>query len=407
MMQRGKRVTRLSSTVLSAILFIAKVGTVDAFSAIKGTSKDFHGVLHQSSFLASPPSSISHSVAATRRVSEVVFPSWSYDVKRKGLLLAWKNEEDGESVTSFDPLSVADDSWESEGRTLRNPVSGDNDSWIPATAALSTIAALPFVLPDEAVAESAKSIQIPKSLTLQGNFDPDQFKPVCPASDGFYRVLQGTAYTVVGEDNFVEYGPIIASGLLRIRLELCVVESFFNEAVGPFIKQNGLSWILPLHETVETFLAGTIFALATTFILVGSTKLISVILTYTDVFLGGPCRFFGSYLLDRSKGIPVTFDIGFGPLKKRIIGPPDEEIKKASGEEDDKKLLDLEGITPANLPFVIASGTLKYAGETSKILRDVMESLDLFVGRYLTLIATGYIALKFVHFKVFPDFPPF
>ena len=42
-----------------------------------------------------------------------------------------------------------------------------------------------------------------------------------------------------------------------------MVESFFNEAVGPFIKENGLSWILPLHETVETFLAGTIFALAT------------------------------------------------------------------------------------------------------------------------------------------------
>ena len=55
-----------------------------------------------------------------------------------------------------------------------------------------------------------------------------------------------------------------------------MVESFFNEAVGPFIKQNGLNWILPLHEAVETFIAGTIFALATTFILVGSTKLISV-----------------------------------------------------------------------------------------------------------------------------------
>ena len=40
----------------------------------------------------------------------------------------------------------------------------------------------------------------------------------------------------------------------------------------PFIQKNGLSWILPMHETVETFLAGTIFALALNFILVGSTK---------------------------------------------------------------------------------------------------------------------------------------
>ena len=74
----------------------------------------------------------------------------------------------------------------------------------------------------------------------------------------------------MGPENFSEYGPLIAGGLLRIRLELCVVESFFNEAVGPFIQQNGLNWILPLHETVETFLAGVVFSLATTFILVGS-----------------------------------------------------------------------------------------------------------------------------------------
>ena len=96
-----------------------------------------------------------------------------------------------------------------------------------------------------------------------GLYNPDSFKPVCSASDGFYRFLQGSTRAVVGDENFSEYGPLIAGGLLRIRLELCVVESFFNEAVGPFIKENGLSWILPLHETVETFLAGTIFALAT------------------------------------------------------------------------------------------------------------------------------------------------
>ena len=43
----------------------------------------------------------------------------------------------------------------------------------------------------------------------------------------------------MGREKFIEYGPLIAGCLLRVRLELCVVESFFNEAVGPFIQENG------------------------------------------------------------------------------------------------------------------------------------------------------------------------
>mmetsp|Transcript_20528 Transcript_20528/g.50363 ORF Transcript_20528/g.50363 Transcript_20528/m.50363 type:complete len:275 (+) Transcript_20528:186-1010(+) len=154
----------------------------------------------------------------------------------------------------------------------------------------------------------ANAVTMPKELT--STFDPSQFVPVCGASDNFYRLLQGTAEAVVGTDNFKEYGPLIASGLLRIRLELCVVESFFNEAVGPFIRENGLSWVLPLHETVETFLAGTVFAIATTFILVGSTKILTVIFTYADFFVGAPMRILGGFSFDRARGRPVTFDIG-------------------------------------------------------------------------------------------------
>jgi hypothetical protein len=41
----------------------------------------------------------------------------------------------------------------------------------------------------------------------------------------------------------------------------------------------------------------------------------------------------------------------------------------------------------------------------SQIFREFIEALDLFVGRYLVLIASGYIILKFVHFKIFPEFP--
>ena len=88
--------------------------------------------------------------------------------------------------------------------------------------------------------------------------DPSNFQPVCAASDSFYRFAQSLVLGVVGPESYKEYAPLIAGGLLRVRLELCVVESFFYEAIIPFVKENGLSWVLPLHETVETFLAGTV-----------------------------------------------------------------------------------------------------------------------------------------------------
>jgi len=240
-----------------------------------------------------------------------------------------------------------------------------------------------------------------------GDFDPANFRPVCAVSDGFYRGLQATTETVVGKESFKEYGPLIAGGLLRIRLELCVVESFFNEAVGPFIKENGISWILPLHETVETFIAGTIFALATTFILVGSTKIITVIVTYFDFFIGLPARLFGGFAFDRSLGKPVTLDIGIGPWKTRVVGPKNIADPSINVDESDLEaiLSDIKKVGPASYIPVALTGAVKSVGESSKFTREIIEGLDLFVGRYLTLIATGYIGIKFLHFKIFPDFP--
>eukprot|EP00548_Thalassiothrix_antarctica_P008898 CAMPEP_0194133334 /NCGR_PEP_ID=MMETSP0152-20130528/3552_1 /TAXON_ID=1049557 /ORGANISM="Thalassiothrix antarctica, Strain L6-D1" /LENGTH=260 /DNA_ID=CAMNT_0038828631 /DNA_START=249 /DNA_END=1031 /DNA_ORIENTATION=- len=242
-------------------------------------------------------------------------------------------------------------------------------------------------------------------LMEMSRLTPQNFQPVCPASDGLYRFFQATTESVVGRESYIEYGPLIAGGLLRVRLELCVVESFFNEAVGPFIDQNGLSWILPFHETVESFLAGTIFALATTFILVGSTKLVTVIITYADFFVGMPCRSIGGFTFDRASGVPITFDIGFGPLKTRIIGPKDEEIE----EERNKRKLAASSSDSIDLGdnpvLTILTGGVKSIGEVSKFLRDIIEAIDLFVGRYLVIYASGYIALKFIHFKIFPNFP--
>jgi hypothetical protein len=198
-----------------------------------------------------------------------------------------------------------------------------------------------------------------------GDLDPQTFQPVCPASDVFYRFLQGTTEAVVGEKSFLEYGPLIAGGLLRIRLELCVVESFFKEAVGPFIEQNGYAWILPIHETVESFLAGTIFALAATFILVGSTKILTVISTYTDFFVGVPLRVLGGFAFDRARGKPVTLDIGLGPFKTRLVGPP--EVKDEQGNvipDDNDLLVNLEKMdNPLVLVVVAVSGTCKVIGQ--------------------------------------------
>jgi hypothetical protein len=250
------------------------------------------------------------------------------------------------------------------------------------------------------VSEGADAaITMPKELS--SSFDPSNFVPVCAASDSFYRFLQGTTQAVVGKENFVEYGPLIASGLLRVRLELCVVESFFNEAVGPFIKQNGLSWVLPIHETVETFLAGTVFALATTFILVGSTKILTVIFTYTDFLVGGPCRLLGGFFFDRARGKPVTLDIGFGPFKTRVIGPKD--VDAAANQYDYS--VNFSQTSPAELPVVIVSGGVKAAGQAIGFAREVLDAIDLFVGKSLILWVTAYVAIKFIHFKVFPDFP--
>ena len=189
-------------------------------------------------------------------------------------------------------------------------------------------------------------------------YDPSLFQPVCPASDGVYQGLKLFANGVVGVDNVMEYGPLIASVLLRIRLELCVLESFLYEAVIPFVKQKGLSWVLPIHETVETFVAGTIFAIASNFILLGSTKIISVLFIYFDAFTGLPTRFIGSQLKEKS--------------------PKDSPIGKV--------------------------GTaIKIYGDVVGASRKFLEATDTFVGRYLVVATTIYIAFKFAHFKLFND----
>lgn len=348
------------------------------------------GLAHVSAF-SIPSSSRSSFIASTTKNTHAILRMQDGD----------GHNHSNDSIQQFDPFNTDQDfgfDWAHGDRGLtRSRSNGISDG-----SASALDAATPAALMSAAIMMAPSAADAVTGINT-GQYNPDNFRPVCPASDGLYRFAQTTTQTIVGPDAFVEYGPLIAGGLLRVRLELCVVESFFNEAVGPFIEREGLKWILPLHETVETFLAGTIFAVASTFILVGSTKIISVLITYVDVFIGGPLRLFGGFFFDRSRGKPVTLDIGFGPFKTRIVGPGDP--KEVPKEETLEELFDFKSYDTKKLPIVILSGSCKAVGEGSKVIREVFESLDLFIGRYLTLIATGYIGIKFLHFKIFPDFP--
>ena len=259
------------------------------------------------------------------------------------------------------------------------------------------------------LAAVAAAVPLPSAAATYGNLDlnelqaaaldPTKFQPVCPASDGVYRFGQTLVVGVVGPESYKEYAPLIAGGLLRVRLELCVVESFFYEAILPFIKENGLSWVLPLHETVETFLAGTIFAVASNFILIGSTKIVTVLCTYADVFFGLPLRLLGSAgwrgLEDRAIG-QVEKDEPKRPWwkgKKPREAPPIDEVWAANSDSS------------ARQAQVVAWGALLGAGKVSQGVREIAEGFDLFVGRYLLLTTVAYVGIKFVHFKVWDPIP--
>lgn len=226
------------------------------------------------------------------------------------------------------------------------------------SALLMSVSMVAVVMAAAAVSLSPEAAVAVSQVELD-LFDPSKFQPVCPGSDGVYQLLKYTANALVGRDNVEEYGPLIASVLLRVRLELCVLESFLYEAVIPFVRTKGVSWILPLHETVESVLAGTIFAVASNFILLGSTKILSVLFIYADALTGMPTRFLG------------------GQAKKNLKSP---------------------GSTVGSV--------FKAYGDALGAVRGFLEAADTFVGRYLVIATTVYIAFKIAHYKFFNDFFP-
>ena len=108
-------------------------------------------------------------------------------------------------------------------------------------------------------------------------------------------------------------------------------------------------------------LAGTIFAVACNIILLGSTKIFTILVIYLDVLTGMPTRFIGNTL-------------------NSVLNKTN-----TAGQS-----------TNINVGFV-----LKIYGDIIGTIRNFIENTDTFIGRYLVLITSGYVIFKLLHFKFF------
>lgn len=222
---------------------------------------------------------------------------------------------------------------------------------------------------------------------------PETFRPVCPTSDGLYSVGKGIGDALLGAEG-AEYRPLVIEVLLRFRLEVCVLESFVYEAIVPFIQKNGIGWILPLHETIDTVIAGTVFAVALNFILFGTTKIVSVIAIYHDFIVGAPLRLIG-YAVFPQRRAPEP-----APLIQ--INWPGQEVPAPVAEDEEAEVVR----EPPLVPLAVFGGLCKGYGIFAEVVKGFFEGLDTFVGRYLAFGSIFYVAFKWAHFRLFNDFPP-
>jgi len=258
------------------------------------------------------------------------------------------------------------------------------------------------------------------------------FNPVCPASDTVFRGGQRLAISIAGEANIDDYRPLINDVLIRVRTELCILESFIRETAIPFIQAKGVAWILPLRETNETYLAGVVFMVGANFILLGSTKVIAIVSIYHDLALGVPTRVLGNVLslADRSrvqekydKELEKVMERQMEETKKvmsqKQIGQSDREkqlsevnVKYSAQMEELKRQQETKDLQNEGSAFgkvgQVASAVavpLKLYGKASSTVRNILEVFDTFCSRYFVAFTVTYIIVKTLHFVVFPDFP--
>eukprot|EP00667_Euglena_gracilis_P010639 EG_transcript_10846 len=271
---------------------------------------------------------------------------------------------------------------------------------------------------------TAASVIVINPADAAVNPDFFNFQPVCPASDGVFRLGQSLATGLAGDQTVEDYRPLINDVLIRVRTELCVLESFMRETAAPFIAEKGIGWILPLHETSETYVAGVVFMVGANFILLGSTKVVAILAIYADLIVGLPSRLLGNTL-----GV-----IGRGPVARieqdmeKAMAKQSEEIRSLVQRGDSnldsamqqvnaryiKILEDLRaqkvaaetsttGVSRVQTVLRTVAMPLSLYGRVSLSLRQGLELFDTFCSRYFVTFTVGYIIVKTLHFVFFPD----
>lgn len=260
--------------------------------------------------------------------------------------------------------------------------------------------------------------------SAKGQPNPEffNFQPVCPAADGVFRVGQALASSVAGDQAAADYRPLINDVLIRVRTELCVLESFIRETATPFIQEKGVGWILPLHETSETYVAGVVFMVGANFILLGSTKVVAILAIYIDLLIGLPSRLLGSAFVGLGKGPGAKFDKKIDAVMEEQMAGMKKLMERNEGQEalqklnadyanrlEDLKQQKLAAISAdtnmnkASGTFRVIGGPLAGYGKVSLTIRQALEVFDTFCSRYFVTFTVAYIVIKTVHYIILPD----
>ena len=269
------------------------------------------------------------------------------------------------------------------------------------------------------------------AASSQQSIDPfANFSPVCPGSDGVFRVGQRLALSLAGDSNIENYRPLINDVLIRVRTELCVLESFVRETAIPFVQTKGLGWVLPRHETSETYLAGVVFVVGANFILLGSTKVVAILAIYHDLSLGLVARGMGGLLgfmspgdvrkareeefeklmtkqMEETKKVMLDANMSASEREKKtteISTRYATEMEKIKSTQEDKERSDeTSGIAKFRKGASVVAIPLKVYGTVSRKTREILEVFDTFCSRYFVAFTVTYIIVKTLHYVVFPD----
>ena len=327
--------------------------------------------------------------------------------------------EDERKIRAALEASVADDE-ANMTEAEKAKAKAQKEAFYFSVAGLTALAGLGFLEPDTATAA------INSSATIDPFF---QFNPVCPASDGVFRVGQKAALALAGDQNIENYRPLINDVLIRVRTELCILESFSRETVVPFIREKGIGWVLPIHETSETYLAGVVFMIGTNFIFLGSTKVVAILAIYHDLSVGllarGAGRLLGMATPEaeeekREREFNDLMEKQMAEVKGLMMNPllsrdarekqtAEVNARYAAMMEDTKAAADVrvqDDAASVLSKVRIGAGAiavpLRFYGKASGLFRQGCEVFDTFCSRYFVAFTVTYVIVKTAHYAFFP-----